>query len=149
MRAILLQSWKWSRFFPEMKTSEKGETLNNITSSDQHQAESRDISSNHVDLIDDIREMTTREKGLYEALPDSQPKVDQELVCLLLVGTLLCALTGWCWFCAETQQVVIPAFLWISALALLVMGGKQLIQEIFIQQSIDSNLNIIKKETLI
>ena len=89
--------------------------------------------------------MTTREKGNYEALADSEPQVDRELVFLLLVGTVLCVLTGWCWYSADTQLILIPAILWISAVGLLVMGGKQQIQEIFKQQSIDSNLNMIKK----
>ena len=89
--------------------------------------------------------MTTHEKGDHEALPDSEPQVDRELVWLLLVGTLLCVVTGWCWYRADTQQVLIPALLWISAVGLLAMGAKQQIQEIFKQQSVDNNLNMIKK----
>ena len=61
-------------------------------------------------------EMTSSEKGDSEV----QGGHNSELVRLLLVGTVLCILTGWCWYRADTQQVIIPALLWISAVGLLV-----------------------------
>ena len=87
---------------------------------------------------------------------EPQPMVDRELVFLIMVGTVLSVVTGWSWYLADIQHVVLPAVLWISALALLVivllaqlqlqLSGKQEIHEIFIQQSIDNNLNMIKKK---
>ena len=73
---------------------------------------------------------------------DSEPQQDSETdLSLLMVGTLLCVLNGWSCYqhSAETQQVVIPVLLWISALLLLLIGGKQQIQEIFKQE--DRNRN--------
>ena len=87
--------------------------------------------------------MTTSEKG------DSEVQVghNREMVFLLLVGTVLCVLTGWCWYSADTQQVLIPALLWISAVLLLVsvvitqlqLRGKTQRQEIFIEDQSDDS----------
>ena len=93
--------------------------------------------------------MKTHDKGQHEPLHDSEPPpmVDRELVLLIMVGTLLCVFTGWCWYVSSTQHFVIPSLLWISAAALLVIAVLTQKQEIFFQQSIDNNLD--RKESLI
>ena len=65
-------------------------------------------------------EMSPREEWkleLEEVEPESQ--VDRELACLLLLAYLLSLLTGWLWFSADSQQVLLFLLVWISALALL------------------------------
>ena len=90
--------------------------------------------------------MMSRDKVETVKVSESQ----REVKLLLLVGTLLCIITGWwCWYVADTQHLLIPALLWISAAALLVIAVLILTQkqEIFFQQSIDNNLD--RKESLI
>ena len=80
-------------------------------------------SPGHVSNIitEQLREMETRE-------PEDSERQDQDLVFLVLVASLLCLLTGWCLFTADTQHDLMAAFLWLSSLTLVVSVVKLQLQ---------------------